>query len=142
MSEPTLLPQEIGKHYKFSFAGHKIDPYRIFKIYNITDPAQQHSIKKLLRAGQSVKSLRQDIAEVIVTLQRWVEMMDEDDKLNFASMIASAPTTQCQVGVTVGVSNEAYPEKLGTFMPYAIDRTPDSFTLTRSSEQPREVPKL
>lgn len=68
-----------GTHYKFSYKGIKLDPYRIMQVYNITNPAQQHAIKKLLRAGQSVKSLSQDIDEVIVTLNRWKEMLREDD---------------------------------------------------------------
>lgn len=69
----------LGNHYKFSYKGIKMDPYRIFKIYKIADPAQQHAIKKLLRAGQSIKSLEQDISEVIVTLERWKEMIREDE---------------------------------------------------------------
>lgn len=67
-----------GKHYRYSYKGIKIDPYRIFRLYKITDPAQQHAIKKLLRAGQSVKPLEQDIDEVIMTLERWKEMNQED----------------------------------------------------------------
>ena len=68
-----------GKHYDYSYRGIKIDPYRIFTTYGIAHPAQQHAIKKLLRAGQSVKTLRQDIDEAIVTLERWKAMLDEDD---------------------------------------------------------------
>lgn len=68
----------LDKHYRFSWCGLRIDPYRIFLIYNITHPAQQHAIKKLLRAGESVKSLEQDIDEVILTLQRWKEMRKEE----------------------------------------------------------------
>lgn len=70
--------EEIGKHYKFKYRGVKIDPYRIFKVYGISDPAQQHAIKKLLRAGKSVKELTEDIDEVIATLSRWKEMIEED----------------------------------------------------------------
>lgn len=66
-------------HYKFSFGGVKMDPYRILDVYGISHPAQQHAIKKLLRAGKSVKSLRQDVEEVQMTLTRWLEMMDESD---------------------------------------------------------------
>lgn len=66
------------KHYAFTYQGIKVDPYRIFEIYGITNPAQQHAIKKLLRAGKSIKSLSQDIDEVILTLNRWKEMVLED----------------------------------------------------------------
>lgn len=66
------------KHYKYSFKGIKLDPYRILSVYGITCPAQQHAIKKLLRAGNSVKDLKQDIQEVIDTLKRKLEMIDEE----------------------------------------------------------------
>jgi len=69
-----------GKHYRFEFQGVKMDPYRILKVYGITDPAQQHAIKKLLRAGRSVKSFRRDVEEVISTLNRLLEMLEEEDK--------------------------------------------------------------
>lgn len=74
----TTSNPDLGKHYRFSFKGVKLDPYRIFAVYRIAHPAQQHAIKKLLRAGNSVKSLEQDIDEVIVTLNRWKEMMKEE----------------------------------------------------------------
>jgi len=70
------------EHYKYSYKGIKLDPYRILDIYKITCPAQQHAIKKLLRAGNSVKELKQDITEVIDTLKRKLEMLEEEDSDN------------------------------------------------------------
>lgn len=70
-----------GQHYAFVYKNVKIDPYRILVQYNIQHPAQQHAIKKLLRAGASVKGLRRDIEEVIITLTRWLEMLDEDGRV-------------------------------------------------------------
>lgn len=67
-------------HYKYSYKGIKLDPYRILSVYGITCPAQQHAIKKLLRAGNSVKKLKQDIQEVIDALQRKLEMLKEDEE--------------------------------------------------------------
>ena len=80
------------KHYEYSFKGIKLDPYRILSVYGITCPAQQHAIKKLLRAGNSVKDLKQDIQEVIDTLKRKLEMIDEEsiwliDKLQYNSLL-------------------------------------------------------
>lgn len=69
-----------GQHYRYSCRGIKLDPYRIIDAYGITHPAHQHAIKKLLRAGRSVKSLRQDIQEVQDALTRWLEMLDEDQR--------------------------------------------------------------
>lgn len=68
----------LDKHYKYTYKGIKLDPYRIFRVYNISSPEQQHAIKKLLRAGNSVKDLQQDIQEVIMTLNRWLEIIEED----------------------------------------------------------------
>lgn len=80
--QEILLGEEIVKEnpYNYSYRGGKIDPYRIFTLYGITHPAQQHAIKKLLRAGRSVKPLAQDVNEAIETLQRWTEMIAEDEK--------------------------------------------------------------
>ena len=72
--------EDPGKHYRYEYKGIKLDPYRILDIYGIGHPAQQHAIKKLLRAGKAHKSLRQDVAEVVSTLNRWLEMMQEDEK--------------------------------------------------------------
>jgi uncharacterized protein YwgA len=64
--------------YAQTYRGIKLDPYRILEIYGITHPAQQHALKKLLRAGRSHKALHQDIDEVIDSLNRWKEMVQED----------------------------------------------------------------
>ncbi len=77
-TEPNV-EEPTPSHYRFMFQGSKIDPYRIFTIYGITHPAQQHAIKKLLRAGQSHKGLAQDIGEVIQALNRWLEMISESE---------------------------------------------------------------
>ena len=64
-------------HYNVEYKGIRLDPYRLLVAYDIHHPCQQHAIKKLLRAGMSVKDTKQDVEEVILTLQRWLEMMDE-----------------------------------------------------------------
>ena len=61
------------------FLGVKIDIYRILDLYGIVHPAQQHAIKKLLRAGNGAKSLEQDIEETIESLQRWQAMLRENE---------------------------------------------------------------
>lgn len=68
----------IPKHYDYTFRGNKLDPYRILLIYKITHPALQHAVKKLLRAGRSEKDIEQDIQEVIVSLERFLEMKHGD----------------------------------------------------------------
>ena len=66
------------EHYNYWYKGVKLDPYRILSVYKITCPAQQHAIKKLLRAGNSIKELKEGITEVIDTLKRKLEMLEED----------------------------------------------------------------
>lgn len=67
-----------GEYYEFDYKGVRIDPYRILLQYKITHPAHQHALKKLLRAGRSIKSQVTAIDEVIASLQRWKQMIVED----------------------------------------------------------------
>jgi hypothetical protein len=56
-----------------------IDVYRVLLLFGVTDPCLQHAIKKLLVAGgRGAKSADKDVGESIATLQRWVEMREED----------------------------------------------------------------
>jgi len=65
-------------YYHEDYKGIRLDPYRILDVWGITHPAQQHAVKKLLRAGRGYKTLEQDIMEVIESLHRWLEMRNED----------------------------------------------------------------
>ena len=67
-----------GKHYAYDYKGIRLDPYRIMTVYNITHPAHQHALKKLLRAGKSVKDLRTDLLETRDSIDRYIQMLDED----------------------------------------------------------------
>ena len=56
-----------------------VDVYRVLLLFGVSDPCLQHAIKKLLVAGgRGAKSADKDVAEAIATLQRWVEMREED----------------------------------------------------------------
>ena len=72
---------DIGKHYRYDYSGIRLDPYIILSVYGIACPAMQHAIKKLLRCGKSIKSERDDILEVMGTLERKLQMMNEDGEL-------------------------------------------------------------
>ncbi len=65
--------------YKWSFRGVSFDFYRLCEILGITSHPQAHALKKVIRAGRSVKPLTQDIDEAIDSLRRWREMVAEDD---------------------------------------------------------------
>ena len=69
-----------GAYYRMFYKGVLADPYRILDLYQITHPAHQHAIKKLLRAGKSVKPLITDIQESIDALERFKQMIQEDNK--------------------------------------------------------------
>lgn len=62
------------------------------QVYGIAHPAHQHAVKKLLRCGNSVKPLLQDIDEVILSLNRWKEMIHEEAAIPKAEY----PTTQAE----------------------------------------------
>jgi len=56
--------------------GTKLDVYAICRLYEVTDPAVFHAIKKLLRAGKGSggKSRVQDVKEARDSLTRFLEM--------------------------------------------------------------------
>lgn len=65
--------------YAITFQGARLDPYRIAALYGITHPALQQALKKLLRLGQKHKTVEEDAAEVITSMQRFLEMREEDN---------------------------------------------------------------
>ena len=77
-TDPTD-PAVTGAHYNYYYNGVKVDLYRIFRLYGITDPALQHAIKKLFRLGRDGESTAvQDVQEAISSLRRFIEMEEED----------------------------------------------------------------
>ena len=73
--EPSnVTPDYYGAKCK---CGSKLDPYVICDAYdNIQASAHHHALKKLIRAGEGHKPLKQDVQEVISTLNRWLEQLD------------------------------------------------------------------
>ncbi len=47
-----------------------IDVYTIARLYDVTDAAQFHALKKILGSGTGEKSRRQEIREAIQALER------------------------------------------------------------------------
>jgi hypothetical protein len=66
-------------HYQYFYKGIKLDPYRVIEVWEITHPAHQQALKKIARCGKSIKDLKQDIDETIEALERWKEMLLEDE---------------------------------------------------------------
>lgn len=70
-------------HYLKECKFEKIDIYRILEMYNVTSPAIQHSVKKLLVAGgRGAKDAKKDVEEAIDSLVRWLEMRREESGEN------------------------------------------------------------
>lgn len=67
-------------HYKKSVVHlSTVDVYRVLDLFEVTHPALQHAIKKLLVAGgRGAKSADQDVKEAIDSLNRWNQMRQED----------------------------------------------------------------
>lgn len=73
--------------YNYTYRGIRLDPYRICTVYNITHPAHQHALKKILCPGdRGYKSLEKDVREAIVSLERWLEMLEEDNQADGANI--------------------------------------------------------
>jgi len=70
-----------GAHYRKEYCGIKLDPARICLIYEISHPSQQGLVKKILCPGlRGKKSLKEDIEDIISGCERWLEIINEDEK--------------------------------------------------------------
>jgi hypothetical protein len=79
-------------HYFKACPFDEIDVYRVLELFDVTDQAIGHAIKKLLVAGgRGAKDVNKDIQESIDTLERWKDMRSEE--IN-ARMFAEVANTQ------------------------------------------------
>lgn len=75
----SLLTKRPFSHYFRPCPYDGVDVYRILSIFEVVHPAIQHAIKKLLVAGKrGAKDTRKDWSEAVVSINRAIEMMDED----------------------------------------------------------------
>lgn len=81
MSEAKLNPNDLFDPYNVRIGGVKADPYRIARAYGLGG-AEAQALKKLLRMGTKHKSRAEDAKEVITTMQRVIEMDEEDSRSN------------------------------------------------------------
>jgi len=69
-----------GSHYRFIYKGIQLDPYRLAKIYKITNPVLFTILKKIIRAGNGgYKDYHQDLLDCKNAIERELEMLDEDE---------------------------------------------------------------
>lgn len=86
-SEETRPPKGYVRvkhnHYykKLPVGVKEVDIYRVLVLFGVTDPCLQHAIKKLLVAGGrgAGKDITQDIQEAIDSLNRKLDMEDENN---------------------------------------------------------------
>lgn len=73
--------EEKHSHYKKDVSHlNVIDVYRVLELYGVESHAVGHAIKKLLCCGQrGAKGRKQDIQEAIDSLNRELEMVEEDE---------------------------------------------------------------
>lgn len=69
-----------GKYFKDVSGYDVIDVYRAHRIFGLTDEVLCHASKKLLLSGVRTggKTLEQDVREARDSLNRWLEMLQED----------------------------------------------------------------
>lgn len=69
--------------YTRTIRSENIDVYDILEAYNVTCPARQHAIKKLLMPGQrGAKSVADDLAEASLAIMRAQDLQAERDGFN------------------------------------------------------------
>ncbi len=76
--------QDIKYPHYFNSVSHleTVDVYRVLSLFQVNDPCIQHAIKKLLCAGdRGDKSMIKDITEARDSLNRHLEMLQEDGLL-------------------------------------------------------------
>ena len=78
MNELTTKKVDHGAHYRFSYKGMNLDPFRICQIYGIGELGQATLVKKSLRLGTSIKDKKQDLLDIISCAERMLQMMEED----------------------------------------------------------------
>ncbi len=73
-----IVEPQYNHYFKNVTCFNYIDVYRVLELFEVTHPAIQHAIKKLLVPGnRGSKSIDMDIAEAIVSLQRYQQMKKE-----------------------------------------------------------------
>lgn len=79
--QPKMEPDKYSHYYKSVKHLETIDVYRVLNLFEVNHPSIQHAVKKLLVAGgRGAKNTRKDVEEAIVSLNRWLEMDEEDVK--------------------------------------------------------------
>lgn len=76
---PYSVEVKQNNKYKRKVPTLEIDVYDILKAFNVTNPATQHAIKKLLCAGdRGYKDEVQDLKEALASISRAIELESDN----------------------------------------------------------------
>lgn len=80
MHGSPFQPRTHSHYFKDVYHLDFIDVYRVLKLFDVTDPAIAHAVKKLLVPGKrgAGKDLAKDLTEARDSIQRAVDMLKED----------------------------------------------------------------
>lgn len=78
--KPATMADLYPKYYKDVSKLDSVDVYRVHRLFGVTDNELHHASKKILLCGVRTggKSARKEIEEARDTLNRWLEIQDED----------------------------------------------------------------
>lgn len=90
--EVSAQPKDVGQHYRYGmtlklsqrdidngFVHINLDPYRICDIYSVGGGPREHIVKKSLRGVSKGHTERELIRELRGCIDRWEQMLDEDE---------------------------------------------------------------
>lgn len=78
-TEQAPVARQFGHYFKDVRHLHGLDVYRVLSLFEVTDPALQHAVKKLLCTGKrGAKDQETDLKEAIASVERALEMRKED----------------------------------------------------------------
>ena len=74
----TPFTGNTSSHYRHSYKGIKLDPYRIARVYDMRGGPREQIMKKCLRFTDKGQTEQQVVNEIRDALDRWQAMLDED----------------------------------------------------------------
>lgn len=77
--EQLGMPDPAAHYGSLTYKGIKLDPYRIAEVYRIPAGPRWQILKKTLRGTSKGQTEREVIAEIRSAVDRWEEMLEEDD---------------------------------------------------------------
>jgi hypothetical protein len=75
----SILRKDPSKYHR-NIKGASVDVYDVLNAYEVTNPAVQHAVKKLLQAGnRGHKDRATDLKEALQSIERAIELENDDE---------------------------------------------------------------